>query len=292
MNTIFNLVQRNLKKYLRNKSTVFFSFLSVFIIIGLYGFFLGDMQVRNIQSVMGDVDGISFMINSWIVAGLLCVSTITIPLTILGFFTDDTDKKIIDDFYATPVKRHQIVLGYVISSWVIGIIMVFFTLLLGEIYIVIKGGELLSLLSFIKVLGVISFSVISFSGFLFAMTIFIKSNAALNMFHTITGTTIGFLAGIYVPVGMLSGTIAVVIKLFPVAQSASIFRKIIMERPLEMIFENAPPSIVSAVRESFGVDLVIGDYFITTENMLLIILLFGVLFYGLSILIISKRKRK
>lgn len=292
MRIIFNLVERNIKKYFRDKATVFFSFLSVFIIIVLYAFFLGDMQVRNIESIMGEIDGIEFLINSWIIAGLLCVSAITVPLTILGFFVEDSVKKITEDFYASPVKRYKIVLGYIISSWVIGIMVVMFTLLIGELYIILKGGELLSFLAFIKVFGLVSLSVISFSGFLFVVIIFIKSNTALDLFHTITGTTIGFLAGIYVPLGMLSEGIATAIKLFPVAQSASVLRKVFMEKPLEIVFKGAPEPIVSEVREMFGVDLVIGEHLLSTPQILLIITGFGILCYAISIFIISKRKRK
>ncbi|MBN2850310.1 MAG: hypothetical protein JXK92_06585 [Erysipelotrichaceae bacterium] len=53
MRTITQLTLRNMKIFLRNKSEVFFSFLSVFIILGLYVLFLGDVQVRNIQSIVG-----------------------------------------------------------------------------------------------------------------------------------------------------------------------------------------------------------------------------------------------
>ncbi len=45
-------IGRNLKLFFRDKSAVFFSLLAVFIIIGLYRFFLGDAWVpRDMQDL-------------------------------------------------------------------------------------------------------------------------------------------------------------------------------------------------------------------------------------------------
>ena len=66
MRTITQLTLRNMKIFLRNKSEVFFSFLSVFIILGLYVLFLGDVQVRNIQSIVGqDFPEIEALVYAW-----------------------------------------------------------------------------------------------------------------------------------------------------------------------------------------------------------------------------------
>lgn len=46
---MINLVRRNLLIYFRDKSTVFFSMLSVIITFGMYIFFLGDMYARSIN---------------------------------------------------------------------------------------------------------------------------------------------------------------------------------------------------------------------------------------------------
>ena len=45
MNAILVFAWRNIRLFFRDKTSVFFSFLSVLIIVGLYALFLGDAQV-------------------------------------------------------------------------------------------------------------------------------------------------------------------------------------------------------------------------------------------------------
>ncbi|HOO43971.1 MAG TPA: ABC transporter permease, partial [Bacillota bacterium] len=76
---IINLIKRNLRLYFRDKATVFFSMLGVFIIILLYLTFLGDMMVSYAVDEFEGVPGIDirFMMDSWIMAGVISVATIT-----------------------------------------------------------------------------------------------------------------------------------------------------------------------------------------------------------------------
>jgi len=49
---MFNLAVRNLKIFFRQKSTVFFSLLGVFVIIGLYVLFLVNQIVQSIYNIL------------------------------------------------------------------------------------------------------------------------------------------------------------------------------------------------------------------------------------------------
>ncbi len=97
MNVLYQLTLRNLRLYLRDKTAVFFSFLSVIIIILLYVLFLGAMQIDSLTHYFGDVEGIDWLVSSWIMAGLLTVSAVTIPLTILGRLIQDREDGMIND---------------------------------------------------------------------------------------------------------------------------------------------------------------------------------------------------
>ena len=55
MSVILSIVNRNMKKYLRDKASVFFSFLSVIMVLALYLLFLGDMQIQSIESVVNNL---------------------------------------------------------------------------------------------------------------------------------------------------------------------------------------------------------------------------------------------
>jgi multidrug/hemolysin transport system permease protein len=66
---------------------------------------------------------------------------------------DDRVKKISKDFYSSPVKKISLAGGYILSSYIIGVIMSVVALIIAELYIVMSGGEFLSLIAAFKVLG-------------------------------------------------------------------------------------------------------------------------------------------
>lgn len=53
MTVMISLIKRNLKLFFRDKTSVFFSLLAVFIIIGLYVLFLGNMMTKNLEDLLG-----------------------------------------------------------------------------------------------------------------------------------------------------------------------------------------------------------------------------------------------
>ena len=189
MSVIFSLVNRNLKVYLRNRTAVFFSFLSVLIIIGLYALFLGQMQVAGVRNQVGDIDGIDWLIYSWLMAGVLAVNTVTIMLGNMGTIVTDIEMDISKDFIAAPIKRSQVVLGYIVSSWIVTFILTILTFVIFMVFIMFNGGEMLSLLSILKALFVIILSIISFSSVLFYIITYIKSLNAFGTLSTILGIT-------------------------------------------------------------------------------------------------------
>ena len=55
MSQLFVITSRNLKQYLRDKGAIFFSLLSMFIVIVLMFFFLGDANVDSITGLWGGI---------------------------------------------------------------------------------------------------------------------------------------------------------------------------------------------------------------------------------------------
>jgi multidrug/hemolysin transport system permease protein len=155
---VFNIAKRNLKLFFRDKASVFFSLLAVFIIIGLYVLFLGNMLTSNMEW-MGD--SARFVMDSWIMAGLLAVTSLTTTMGAYGIMIEDKTKKVLKDFTASPVRRSALVGGYILSSFIIGVIMSVITFVLAEVYIVAYGGELMSLAGMLRVFLCILLSVLS-----------------------------------------------------------------------------------------------------------------------------------
>src|SRR5690606_28948098 len=101
-------------------------------------------------------------------------------------------------------------------------------------------GELLSLEAFLKVVGLTILTVLYSSFMMFFMVSFFKSNNAFATASTVIGTLIGFLTGVYIPIGELPGSVQTVVKIFPPSHSAVLLRKIMMEEAQKISFAGAP----------------------------------------------------
>ena len=283
---MFNLAQRNLRLFFRDKSTVFFSLLAVFIIIGLYVLFLGDTIAKD----MTEIKDARFLMDSWIMGGLLAVTSVTTTLGAFGTMVEDRAKGNAKDFYASPLKRYQIAGGYVISSFMVGIIMCVITLVLAEIYIVANGGELLPVLGIVKVFGLILLSVLSSSAMVFFLVSFFSSTNAFATASTVIGTLIGFLTGIYIPIGNLPDAVQLVVKIFPVTHAGVLFRQVFMSEPLETAFGDLPANAGASFREELGIILKFGDQTFQAGGHILVLVGVTVIFFGLAVWNISRKK--
>ncbi len=290
MRTLAQLVKRNTLLYLRDRASVFFSFLSVIIIIAMYILFLGKMQGNDLSDALGTIPGINWLTSSWIMAGILTVSTVTVPLASLGTLIRDRESGKIADFYTSPISRRILALSYMLSSWVISFIMVGLNLIIGQIYVLSNGGEFFPLLTLFKIIGLYTLSIISFSSLFFYISLFMKSLNAFSLLSTLVGTFVGFLGGIYIPVGVLSENIQRVMNLLPTAHSVTLIRKIYMEGAVNKVFENAPEQAYTSYAQMYGLSIKIGDMELSNSLMLLSLAVFAIVFYLLSVLKLSRSK--
>ena len=280
-------MNRNLKLYLRDRSAVMFSLLAVFIVIGLYVLFLGETWTSN----MKDIPHAKEMMNHWIMAGVLSIISVTTTMGMLGTMVKDRAMQTNKDFFVAPVKRSAITGGYMLGALVVGIVMTIFAFILAEIFSVVSGGDLLTPLAMLKILGLIfMISLMNTALVLLIVSLF----SSLNAFSTassIVGTLIGFITGIYLPVGMYPNAVQWVIKLFPVSHGAVLFRKVMMDASMEKAFAQAPKDMVLEIKEQLGVVYFFGDRQVGTMESLLFIIGSAVVFWILASFIM-KRKTK
>ena len=288
MTVIQGLVLRNLKVYLRDKTAVFFSFLSMLIIIALYALFLGKAQVSNIQQQVGDVEGIRFLVDSWIMAGLLAVNSVTIGLGALGIMVQDGEGKGLNDFLVAPIRRFHIVASYLIASWLIGIILNTLALVIGQVYIVAGGGEILPFVAVIQVIGLLSLCVISSSTVIFFVATYIKTMNSYGALTAILGTVIGFVTGVYVPLSVMPPAVQNVVSFVPASHGAAALRQVFMRRPAEIVFGESSPEIAAGFMDTMGAHLYIGNVPVGMGGMIGMLVFSGVLFLSLSVVRLSR----
>lgn len=281
-------IGRNLKLFFRDKSAVFFSLLAVFIIIGLYAVFLGDAWIpRDMQ----DLPDTQFLMNSWLVSGLLAVASITTTMGAFEVMISDKVKKIDCDFYASPVKKSRLTAGYLGSALAIGVIMSFVTFAVVEAYIVLRGGRLAGPEAMLKTAGLILLATMANTSLVCFTASFFKSQQAFGTASTVIGTLIGFLTGIYLPVGNLPASVQTVIKVFPISHSAVLFRQVLMEEPLATTFAGVPDTYVTAFKEYMGVTYSFGGNTLPASVSILILLATAAVFFGLSVVNFSRSQK-
>jgi len=285
---MYNLALRNIKIFFRNKASVFFSLLGVIIIIMLYILFLGDTLTSNYQ----DLEGARFLMDSWIMAGLISVASITTTMGAFEIMVNDRENKRLKDFYSAPLKKSTILCGYLISAIIIGVTMSVISLIFAELYIVVYGGQLLGFFPLIKVLAIIILAVASSSSMLFFLISFLKNANAFATASTILGTLVGFLTGIYIPSGVLPESVQWIIKIFPVSHSAALIRKVMTEVPLNNSFAGAEAGVLENFKLFMGIDFKYGNFTATTLTHILVLLLTTALFFGLTVIKISTKNKK
>jgi multidrug/hemolysin transport system permease protein len=291
MGTALQLASRNMKIYLRNRMSVFFSFLSVIIIIALYALFLGKVQVDDIRRSVGDIPGIRALVDSWIMAGLLSINTVTISLGVLGTMVFDVEYKRFADFVVSPIKRSNVVLSYLISAWVIGFLFSMIAFAAAELYIVSGGGSLLGLKDMLTVMGMLALAVVCSSSIMFLLASFLTSGSAFGTLSTLLGTMIGFITGVYVPLGVLPEAVQKFVVLVPFSHSAAMLRQVFCAPPLRAVFTGAPPEALEQYTRTFGIRLFWGSREISMALMAAVLIGTAILFLLLSIAKLRGRRK-
>lgn len=300
MREVCYLLKRNILLYLRDYAAVFFSLLSMLIVLALMVIFLGNMNSENVVDALAGLGGkrdaaadkanADYLIQMWTLAGILVVNTVTVTMTVMGKMVEDqADDKLVS-FYVTPVKRVKITLGYILSAWIVGTVMCLFTLAVGEAYMAFLGHPLLPVVSILKLAGFIFLNAFVYSAISYLLALFVGSNSAWGGLQTIVGTLVGFVGAIYLPVSMLPDGVMKVLKCLPVIHGAAMMREICIQDALEKTFYGLPKVAAETFKEQMGVTIQMKSGNIGLTGQILFLLLYGIIAVAVSTVIMKKRK--
>lgn len=241
--------KRNIQLYFRDKTAVFFSVFAVLILIVLYVVFLGDLVAEGIP----DFPEKNALLSTWFIAGILAVTSMTTTLGAYGIFVEDRASRTIVDFYASPISRAKLVGGYILSALCVGIIMCVITLFLSYFYLVAFENISITSSQLFLVCGMIFLSVLTSASMILFIVSFFHTSNAFAAASMVIGTLIGFLAGIYIPIGNFPDYLQTIIKIFPISHAAALFRQILMEETMISIFTEEPSNVETVFQFDMGV---------------------------------------
>lgn len=301
MHQFFELVKRNLRLYLRDRGAVFFSLLTMLIVIALMVFFLGEMNIEAVTDMLGalpdrdaekDRSNAELLVLVWTCAGIIPINAVTVTLSALSSMIKDKTTGRINSIYTSPVSRFVISSGYAAAAWLSSVIICAATLAITEIYCVIKGAEPFSVTAHIKLLGMIAANSFTYSAIMYLLAAAAKTEGAWSGLGTVIGTLVGFLGGIYLPIGSVSDGIAAAMKCTPVLYGTSMFRKIMTEQILDITLDGAPQEMYDGYAEAMGITLTVFDHEVSPAMCVSVLILCGAVFLVLGALYTEFGRKK
>lgn len=259
MKTVQAYVGRNLRLFYRDPLGVFFSLTGALVVFLLYTLFLGQMQVDSLAATPGfDADAARDFVDSWMFAGVVAVAAVTTPLGALSTFVEDAASGRFRDFLVSPVRRAQLVLGYLGSAFIIGLITTLIVLAVALAYLGLTGRTLPDAGQIIRIVLWTVLSVAAYTALWAFVVSFLRTSGSYSGLSTLVGTLTGFVAGAYIPVGSFPDAVRDAVGVLPFAQSAMLVRREFAADPLDRLAGGAPGAVEELSR-IYGLDLQVGS---------------------------------
>lgn len=268
---MIGLLKRNIKCFLSNKATIFYSFLTAAIYI-VISFVLFNNQYSN-----ADFKNFNDIVNYYIIGNLLCIGLLSSCISNMLIYV--SDKKIIyRDFCITPVKRYQILLSYIISDILISFTLYFLIFIGYLFYVKINGSLMLELSTIIKVSLLLIVLTTSFTTIIFSLFSFIINEKTFGIITALASSIVGFLMGVYIPITLLSGFIYKMVVCFPLTHGVIMIRKVIIGD----LVKGYPQFVQTKILDSLGVNIYFNDHYINFMNSFLILVIFSLFCFLIS----------
>lgn len=253
MHDLVSLTKRHVLKFLRDKTAVFFSFLSVIILLALYFLFIGRSYTSGDEFAIFNNTEKTYIISGIMMGGILVINTLSLSLGIMGNLITDLEQSKLDAFLVTPVKRYKIILSYYISAILVTSVLSIFMWIMTIVYVGLSTSNWYPLDTILIVtLVLILFTFISASLMIYLVTL-LKSVNAFGALSGILGTFVGFMSGIYMPLVVLGKSMRYVASVIPFTHMSILLKRILLEGPYEMMIEKGVPlEVMPDIKEAYG----------------------------------------
>lgn len=272
MGIVVGVMRRNLRLFFRDRLNVFFSLLGALIVFLLYTLFLANLQTTSIAAAFPQADAseVKGFVDSWMFGGIVAMTSITTSLGALGVFVEDAASGRFRDFLVSPIRRGQLVLGYLLSTVVVALIMTVLVLIVSLVYLFAVDGVVIGIPQIATTLGWIALACLAFAALWAFVASFIRTTGAFSALATIVGTVIGFLAGAFIAVGLFPEAVRNVVNALPFAQTAMLMRRELTADSLSTLVGGQQEAI-DALSEYYGITAFVGDWEVTVPLVVVIL---------------------
>lgn len=260
--------------YFRDRQSVLFSLMGVLVVVMLYLLFLRTMLIDSFPGY----DGMEGLIDAWVLSGILGIVPVTTCAGCLQPMVGDRAAGRDRDILVTPMTPWQIAGGWIIGTFAVGCIMSIVTLAISIAYLAVTGCPL----STIGILGCIVLIVpssLSASAIMYALSCRMSSTGAFSGLFVVISVLIGFLTGIYMPMGTMPDAMQVIGTLVPASHMAALFRDALASDAFDHVFTGASADEITDFRHDMGFDLDLNGFVFGHEAMLAYVLAVSALFF-------------
>ena len=282
--TALTFAKRNLMIFFRDRAAVFFSLLTILIAISIYAFF-----TRNLMAGNAEWDGAQQLADLWAMSGIVSIMPVTTTMGALAIMISDRYTNVFKDFYTSPISRASLTSGYIFCAIVIGFLLTVFGLAIVAVIIAALGISM-AVTNYLMAIGVILLTTLTAASMMLFVVSLIESQRAFSSVATLIGTFVGFLTGVYMPVGMFPEAVRTIIGIFPISHATSLLRQIFMQDAINTIFEGAPAAVVENYKLDMGVFYKIGGIQTGAVFNMTVLTVTAIVFFGLSLARLSQKK--
>lgn len=290
MSSVLAIVRRNLRLFFRDRMNVFFSLLGALILFLLYTLFLGNLQRSDIEKQFSGAssDHVFAFVDSWMFAGIVLIGTVTTGLGALSVLIEDGESGRFRDFLVSPTRQRSLVLGYLLSAIVVALIMSAVVIAVSVLYLGLVSGLWLGAAAIARIALLTLLCCAAFTALCAFIVSFVRSSSANSALNTVVGTATGFIAAAYIPLGALPHSVANAISAMPFAEAGMLLRREFTASTLtELTGGNAQAG--AQVRDTYGIDLAVGDQAISPGFVVLILIVMTIVFTFLAAMRIRSR---
>ena len=290
MRPLISFSKRNILIFFRDKGSVFYSVFSVLITFAVYLLFLSGSYSRDVP-----IELKTYFLNmqdEWLMAGILAMTSFSTVFNSMGLLPFDKRIKSIDDFYSSPISRNVIAGGYIIASIVTGLMMSTIAFICTQLFLKIRGGYLVPISSYPLVFLYVLLSLIFSSSLAFTIALYGKTPRSYGSFTNVLLTLLGFLTGIYIPMGYMSKFLQTAIKLFPISHIAALLRQVFTAKSFANNLILMPKEWNTEIRTALGIDLYAGQTYITPWKSIVFVVVVSIILFIISVYKLDKNKEK
>lgn len=276
INVFYQLTKRHFLVFFKNKIRVFYTMMVPLIIIAVYIVFLRQLELNTVKNILleenvlisegsSEMKMIESVVDSWMLSGILTLSTITISIQTNNIIINDKENGVNRDFASSPISRNFLIGSYFVFNFIVTLLICLIVLVICLLYLAFMGEFHLNFVDILEILGVLILSTITSTLTTIFICSFIKKESTLASIIAIFSAVAGFLIGAYMPLNMFHPILRNVCCFVPGTYSCGMMRFAFMDTGLNELtnmlanIENGP-ALIEALTENFGFSLEIFGY--------------------------------